>query len=189
MARMLPRLVAEHTVSDAERRMFRRIREDLSDEWWVIHSLGMTTHARKPWAEIDFVLIGPPGVYCLEVKGGAIGRTDGRWTTTNRYGKTKYLKESPFAQVGSASAALHKYLLDRTPAIAGSLTGYGVVTPDCIFNISGPDIEPDVIYDGSDADSSFEQYADRLTSYWREQAMPYVAIERRKPMPKLADKP
>lgn len=166
MAKMLPQFIAESTVSPAERRLFRLIRDETSDDWTAIHSLGMTTHGRKPWAEIDFVLIGPPGVYCLEVKGGVIGRKSGVWTTTNRHGKTSELKESPFAQVGSASAALFKFLSDRVPAIVNSIAAYAVATPDCIFNIAGPDTIPEIVYDGSDADTPFAAYIDRLTKYW-----------------------
>ena len=138
MAQMLPKVVAEHTASSAERRLFPRIRDELSDDWCVLHSLGMTRHARKPWAEIDFVLIGPPGIYCLEVKGGRIARTDGVWTTTDRYGKTSQLKESPFAQVGSAAAALRNFLVDAIPQLHSAVVGYAVAMPDIVFNIVGP---------------------------------------------------
>jgi hypothetical protein len=43
-------------------------------DWAVLHSVGLTGHDCKPWAEIDFVLIGPPGIFCLEVKGGRVSR-------------------------------------------------------------------------------------------------------------------
>ena len=72
MARMLPPFVAESTQSAAERKLFVVLQDELSDEWTVLHSLGSTLHDRKPWAEIDFVLVGPAGVYCLEVKGGRV---------------------------------------------------------------------------------------------------------------------
>lgn len=169
MARMLPKAVAEQTPSNAERVMFRRIRDQLGDDWVAIHSLGMTTHARKPWAEIDFVLIGPPGVFCLEVKGGGIGRRDGKWTTTNSFGDTFELKESPFAQVGSASAALYKFLLSHVPPIKKGMTGYLVATPDCRFQVSGPDIENEIVYDDRDAAADFSQYMNRVVAYWTEQ--------------------
>src|SRR3954468_5691767 len=104
MAYMIPAQLSQLTESNAEKALFRRFKDDLPDEdWIVLHSLGLTTHKRKPWAEIDFVLIGPPGVFCIEVKGGVIARTNGVWTTTTQSGKCKELKESPFAQVGSAS--------------------------------------------------------------------------------------
>src|SRR2546425_271075 len=140
MARMIPTIISGETESSAERKLFAKIRDELADEWSVLHSLGLALHDRKPWAEIDFVLVGPTGVYCLEVKGGRITRTEGVWTTTDREGHTRPLKESPFAQVGSASAALYKFLVERIPALRESITGFGVATPDVQFSVVGPDV-------------------------------------------------
>jgi hypothetical protein len=117
---MLPADLPAWVESGAERRLFVAMRDELSNDWTVMHSLGLTIHDRKPWAEVDFVLIGPPGVFCLEAKGGLVGRVEGVWYTTPQHGKRagrrEELKESPFAQVGSASAQLFKYLSDRLPA-------------------------------------------------------------------------
>ena len=49
--------------------MFGADRDELSDQWTAIHSLGLTSHRAKPWAEIDFVLVGRTGVY-VKVKVG-----------------------------------------------------------------------------------------------------------------------
>jgi hypothetical protein len=107
MARMIPTFVSEHTTSEAEVELFKVIGRELPEEWTVLHSLGLATHARKPWAEIDFVLVGPPGVLCLEVKGGRIRRQEGRWIFTNRHGKESEPKvEGPFDQAGGAASAL-----------------------------------------------------------------------------------
>src|SRR5262245_11766246 len=103
---MLPQTVRRDTASDAERKLFRIIRDDLSDDWTALHSLGLAGHERKPWAEIDFVLVGPDGVYSLEVKGGRISREAGKWSFTDRTGRTTVKDEGPFEQVGGASAAL-----------------------------------------------------------------------------------
>ena len=85
MARMVPDRPAT-TSSAAEVAVFERIRDELTAEWIALHSVGMTIHDSKPWAEIDFVLIGPPGVFCLEVKGGVIAREGGVWYTTPQHG-------------------------------------------------------------------------------------------------------
>jgi hypothetical protein len=167
VAHMIPRIVSGETESAAERKLFSKIRDELPDEWSVLHSLGLAIHHRKPWAEIDFVLVGPTGVYCLEVKGGRIGRSEGIWTTTDRDGRTSRLKESPFSQVGSASAALRNYLLDRAPAIRKSITGYGLATPDVKFNLAGPDVVGEIVYDDADSAVPFDRYIKRLADYWR----------------------
>jgi hypothetical protein len=165
---MCPGTVSEHTESQAEVELFGVIQRELSDNWVALHSLGLAIHARKPWAEADFVLVGPTGVFVLEVKGGRIRRRDGQWIFTTRHGRDSEPKsEGPFDQAGGAAAALRHYLVDRIPALRGVVVGYGVATPDMTFSVTGPDIIPDLVYDAADVGTSFEHYVTRLSEYWR----------------------
>jgi hypothetical protein len=170
MARMLPPEIPVDTVSAAEQLLFRRIRDELSSEWIALHSLGMTIHNAKPWAEIDFVLIGPPGVFCLEVKGGLVSRTNGLWYTTPQRGpnagRAVRLKESPFEQVGSASSALFHVLEKACPKMGESITGYAIATPDVEWTISGPDTDPALVYDQRDSIRPFTEFMDRVERRW-----------------------
>ncbi len=172
MARMIPPAVAAHTSSGAERRLFDRIQNELGDEWIVLHSLGLTIHDRKPWAEIDFVLIGPPGVFCLEVKGGLVTREAGRWYTTPQRGdgagRRNPLNESPFEQAGSAAAKLYSWLEPRVPELGKSVTGYAVATPDVEWTVHGPDIDRALVYDHRDSLEPFSAFMDRVASRWNE---------------------
>jgi hypothetical protein len=169
MARMIPPVVSEHCKSDAEAGMFEVIRRELSDDWIALHSVGLAIHERKPWAEADFVLIGPDGVYVLEVKGGRVRREHGMWIHTNRHGvDSEPRAEGPFDQAGSASAALFKYLGSKVGAIHRSIVGYGVVTPDIKFGVRGPDIDLELVYDADDAAEPFSVYLDRLHRRWVE---------------------
>ena len=172
MARMLPATVAEGTSSPAEHEMFDRIRDELSNDWTALHSLGLTIHHIKPWAEIDFVLIGPGGVFCLEVKGGLISRRDGIWYTTPRHGRQAGralpLKESPFEQVGSASAELFRFIQRACPEAAKSITGYAVAAPDVKWTITGPDIDLALVYDQRDRARPFADFMDRVVARWNE---------------------
>ena len=77
MARMITSKVSETTESYAERLMFEKIPAELPDDWIALHSLGVAECSGMPWTEVDFVLIGPLGVYCLEVKGGNLSRVGG----------------------------------------------------------------------------------------------------------------
>lgn len=163
---MYPPEVPERNPSAAEKRVFGMLQEGLGGDWAVIHSLGLAGHPGKPWAEIDFVLVGPPGVFCLEVKGGRVERSEGRWTFTDRHGKTTTKTQGPFEQVGSASGALTHYLTKRLPWVRDAPVGYGVVTPDIEFRIAGPDIESEVVYDSRDAAKPIAVYAERLARYW-----------------------
>src|SRR4051794_13597759 len=101
---MIPSLPDSDNPSAAELRIYEKIRTETGREWFALHSLGLANHHRKPWAEIDFVLIGPHGVFCLEVKGGRLARHDGLWHFTDRNESTNSKREGPFEQVGGAAA-------------------------------------------------------------------------------------
>jgi hypothetical protein len=168
---MVPRSPATRK-SAAELFVFDRIRDELPDEWIALHSVGLTIHKRKPWAEIDFVLIGPPGVFCLEVKGGRVTREDGVWYTTPQHGhdrgKRQRLNESPFEQVGSASAELFKFLSESMPRIADRIVGYAVAAPDVEWEIRGPDIDLALVYDHGDTATPFSAFMERVGRRWNE---------------------
>jgi hypothetical protein len=162
MARMLPRECPDDTPSAAERRLFKRIEVELSDEWTAMHSVGIVRHDRKPWAEADFVLIGPGGIYVLEVKGGAVQRIDREWTTNGRP-----LKQSPIDQAAGAAAALYGDLSKNNPMIRSAAVGHGVCFPDVRFSVTGAEVEDALVYDADDGDQRFGRYVDRVVSYWR----------------------
>jgi hypothetical protein len=164
---MIPDQVSDHVKSSAERRMFDRIREGLPDDWTALHSLGIAHHKRKPWAEIDFVLIGPPGVVCLEVKGGRISREAGQWVFTDGAGNRNRKREGPFEQVGTASSALHNWLRLNVEGLGSHFVAYAVATPDSPWRVTGPDIEPKLVYDETDTEAPFERFIDRVVAHWR----------------------
>ncbi|MEI8012623.1 MAG: nuclease-related domain-containing protein, partial [Candidatus Omnitrophota bacterium] len=73
MARMYPSYFLD-SCSNAERRLFSLFKSDpATADWVVLHSLGLSSRGKKPYGEIDFVILIPnEGIYCLEVKGGRI---------------------------------------------------------------------------------------------------------------------
>jgi hypothetical protein len=79
MTLMMP-IHAPHEATASEKEVFELIRDaNESTEYVCLHSLGIARHKRKDYAETDFVLIGPLGIFCLEVKGGLISRNKGLW--------------------------------------------------------------------------------------------------------------
>ena len=64
--------------SKAETRVARALQDsDLGPDWIVLHSLNLADGStRKKWCEGDFLIIGPPGILVLEVKGGRIAMTN-----------------------------------------------------------------------------------------------------------------
>ncbi|WP_237478297.1 nuclease-related domain-containing DEAD/DEAH box helicase [Lichenibacterium dinghuense] len=99
MAVMVPRHV-DASIVVSERRVFEALRSaSSSDNWTVLHSLGVSSAWTGEFGEIDFVVLIPGlGIVCIEVKGGGVSVADGVWTTRNRYGATDRLKRSPYRQ-------------------------------------------------------------------------------------------
>ena len=172
------------TTSRAEIRYFGIIRRELSDEWIALHSLGLSVHPAKPWAEIDFVLIGPTGIYCLEIKGGRVELKDGIWRFIDGDGNVAVRSEGPFEQVGPAAASLYNHLINNNARFAGIRVGYGVVTPDIVWKITGPAYESDVVYDERDRQRSFRQYVERISAYWHDR----LQSQKGKPPRDLSDR-
>ena len=170
MARMYPSRPSPGTNSDAEKYIFGRLRDELPDSWIVLHSLGLTKHTSKPWAEIDFVVIGPLGVTCLEVKGGRVERESGDWIFINRHGHRNKKPEGPFEQVGSAAPALYNWMKTEAPWTRSVMVGYGVIIPNAQFTVSGPDILSEVLYDARDVANglNLHEYLENVATYWHE---------------------
>lgn len=157
---MVPSVWDDKNGSHAEALIYRKLRQETPDDWLAVHSVGLTSHADKPWAEIDFVVIGPFGVLCLEVKGGRIKVAEGSWTTNERP-----LRESPFSQAGGGAAALH-HDLDWAQALRRAVVGYGVLFPDVTFTAMGPGIEAEIVYDDRDLDKPISAYLKRIADRW-----------------------
>jgi hypothetical protein len=161
MAVMVPPEWSDKNGSAAERLVWHKLRDETPDDWFALHSVDLGTHERKPWSEVDFVLVGA-GVLCLEVKGGRVTVHDGRWTTNENP-----LRESPFAQAGGAAAALYRDLAGRFPNVRKAVVGWGVMLPDVTFDQEGPGIVRDVLYDDRDLAARMERYVDRVLAHWR----------------------
>jgi len=184
MAKMLPPLIDQGIESAAERKLFDKMAVELPDDWYVLHSVGMPNHPRKLWAEIDFVLVGPSGAYCLEVKGGGVSRRDNVWYSVDRHGIEHRLKD-PVDQVASASSALYAFLRDGLPRLSAFFVGYAVVFPDVDWpqEDAAPDLEA-LIYTAEDYRRSFDQFVRGLSVHWNKK----VESMRRQKIAPLAPK-
>src|SRR5258708_35462846 len=107
---MIPSPLPSDIKSSAPQKMFVIFARGLPDTWTVLHSLGIGNHSTKPWTAIDFVLVGPPGVFCIEVKGGRVRREGGRWCFTGRHDKDPGKQPDPFRHGGGAAAAHYSNL-------------------------------------------------------------------------------
>lgn len=147
MARMIPQQYDDSTVSNAEIRIFNLLQNDPDTESWIVlHSLGLSRRAAKPYGEIDFVVLVPEGgLICLEVKGGRIICLDGIWYTMDRYGRRHQMKRSPFMQAREGMFALRAELLRYFGAehpASRCVTGYAAIFPDVPSPPQTPEFEP-----------------------------------------------
>ena len=168
MATFVPELEGKVFPSAAERKVAAMLRAGLDDRYVVMHSVGLARHARKRWAEADFVVIGPEGVFCLEVKGGRVSRRDGMWSFVDRDDRETLKREGPFDQAGGAAGALAAYFRElRLTAADGRppLTGYGVVTPDCVLHATGPNEHRELVLDQRDLGEPIALYLRRLHAH------------------------
>ena len=171
MAELIPRVSGRRLTSDAEKALGVRFERELPDDVIVLHSVGLARHQTKRWAEVDFVLISGAGIFCIEVKGGIVARTDGVWTFTDRHGHTDTKYEGPFEQAGSAAGALQTWLAEedvRRNDGSRFQIGYAVMTPDCELAAYGPDIEPDVLFDRRNPTEPLTAFLDRIGSHWQQ---------------------
>lgn len=112
MARTFPRTLLDDDIkSNAERKVFDALRDQLSDEWTVFHSASVIYRDHAHGArddEGDFVLCHPTrGIVCLEVKGGGFECQHGSWFRLPRGGGRDPMRD-PFQQ-----ALDHRYALRR----------------------------------------------------------------------------
>ena len=165
--RMIPSWPCD-TGSQAEKRIFERLRAAFDDRYAAFHSLKPTRHPRKRFPEIDFVVCGPGGLYAIEVKGGRVACHDGVWRYRDRNGAVALSQESPFRQAETALRGLVEDLRANLPEdLLGRLTtGYGVVFPDCEWRAAGAEWDPAMLADVRRS-RDLEGWLRGLFSYWR----------------------
>ncbi len=140
MARMWPHELPDHVLRESRRsaeiKVYRKLQSTLDDSWSVFYSrpwLGLDRRGAEVEGEADFIVAHPEhGLLFIEVKGGGIAFDPARdrWTSTDRYGASRKIKDP----VNQAISCKHRYL-DRLKAMADWPRGYirfrhGVVFPD-----------------------------------------------------------
>ena len=165
MAIMIPDQVGKETVSNAEKRLFNRLKTELPDECIVLHSLGIAKHVTHRWGECDFVLITQVGIFFIEVKGGGVACENGVWKFTDRFGSTNTSTQSPWAQASKAMFSVKKEIESECKS-KNLLYGFGVIMPDEEFIQTGPEIEQRYLLDRRRWLESLSVYLKRLETVW-----------------------
>jgi hypothetical protein len=173
---MIPDTIHPDVKSNAERRMFDIIKyAENSERWICLHSLGIGLHEYQRSGEIDFLLITENGIFVLEIKGGRVSRSNGKWIFTNRYGQSNVSSRGPFEQARSAMYSLENRIkkeFGSESRLGRLLSGYGVVAPDCRLKEEVIIHEGTenflLVYDIDDRRFPLRHYIDRLTQATRE---------------------
>ena len=179
MARMIPELNDEQILaahgSPAEVRVYRSLRDQLSDSVTVLYSVPWIETSKYGSAddgETDFVVIDPSrGILALEVKGGTSEvRPGGRWITRGANGKIEPIK-SPFQQgVKSKNVFRRQMRSIRGVDTRTIVFGHCVALPDSYaspgnLGLDAPDeillVEGDLDSIESKINSVFEYWSDR----------------------------
>ena len=153
MARMIPYVISPEIKSNAERRIFDWFKNCKGTEnWIVLHSLGIANHNKVIHGEIDFFVLAPGlGLFALEVKGGSVSRKEGVWQFTNRYGKTTRKNRGPFDQawdgVHSIVRDIQSKLDNNHRYLKSIFFGIGVMFPDIEYTAGGSDEEQWQVFD------------------------------------------
>ena len=165
--RMVPPLPYE-TGSQAEKRIFDRLRTALDDNCTAYHSLRPTSHPRKRFPEIDFVICSTDGLYVLEVKGGRVSCEDGVWRYRDRNGQATESNEGPFRQAESALHGLVSNIRAQLPPdiCNGFTIGYGVVFPDCDWRGHGVEWDEPMVADARRS-RDIDAWLRGLFAYWQ----------------------
>lgn len=156
--------------SSAEAKVYREFVKDNSEgtsDWVVVHSLGLANHDRKPYAEMDFLVITPFRYIGLEIKGGRVRCKDGRWLFTDRYGNENSKPESPLDQARGATFALRDFL-KRKLSVRYFKFGFATMFPDIDASQSpfGTEWGEIPIYSKNDADKPISEFVRKVVQYW-----------------------
>ena len=152
---------------ESEKSVFRKLEAlgSFSNNARAYHSLLLPAHSHKRIGEADFVILGPEGLFVLEVK--SIGSCrDGLWDYGYRDGIAK--AESPAAQARSALFAILDYL-EKESGVRDLkqkiVYGYGVIFTACDLS---PTIEmpPEILLTRYTL-HLFDQWMHGLKDYWR----------------------
>jgi hypothetical protein len=170
---MVPSSPARDTISSAEIRIFEKFRHVSGfDNWICLHSLRLSRSDYAACGEIDFLLLGPDGVFVCEVKGGRVAFDGKSWKHTNRYGQVNTHDRGPMKQAAESMFSLQKDLKesDKSALARRLLFGWFVVFPDIDFNVTSPEWNGAEVLDQRNLSTldDFGHSLRNMISYWRQ---------------------
>lgn len=173
MARMIPSTISPNVQSTAEKRIFRWFeKSENTEDWIILHSLGIANHETRLEGEVDFLVMVPRrGIFALEVKGGRVARDDEGWKFTDRHGNVNIKTRGPFEQARDAIYSIVRslpYKVDHQHRkVEEVFFHYGVMFPDIQYDAVSIEEDSWQIFDCRDGDN-VRDYIMRLSNGARE---------------------
>ena len=169
MAIMIPDCLSSDIKSNAEKHIFEWFKKATdTEDWIVLHSLGIATHQRVIHGEVDFLVLAPKlGMFSIEVKGGRVKRKLGKWQFINKYGDVEEKVRGPFDQAWEGIYSIKKSIeskLDTSHKYLENIVfGIGVMFPDIEYASVGADEEQWQVFDINDG-KNVKEYIQRIAN-------------------------
>jgi len=192
MARMIPPRISDSVKSRGERQIFELLKRDPNTEdWTVLHSLGLAEHTKRLFGEIDFLVLAPGlGIFCLEVKSGEISREQGEWKFTNMFGHTATKQRGPFEQAQEYMHSLKRVIAKEYTykhKLSNLLYDYGVMFPHIEFSVKGLEYEPWQVYDKTSRREPVSEFIKSLATGSRKKVKDCKWFDPKKSLPSTKD--
>jgi hypothetical protein len=148
---MIPNAIPRQAKSGAEAKLFEVLSNmEGWDEWICLHSLRLDEHSYQACGEIDFLFLGPEGIFACEVKGGRVSFNGKIWTMKNRFGHDHNEHRGPFKQSEDAHFSLKADLL-KIPSLHNLIPkvrfGWFVSFPEIEFDVDSVEWSKEIISD------------------------------------------
>ena len=143
----------------------------------ALNSLNLPEHIYQRWGEIDFLVIGEPGMIAIEVKGGSVSCQGGVWSYEDRIGRVVSRTKSPVVQAKDAYFSLLKNYIDGPMGTGFSSsvpTGFCVLLvgsgkEDLGGLLGSPELPAEITGTKEDAASpaALGAFLRRVAAYWK----------------------
>jgi hypothetical protein len=132
---------------------------------------------QQRWGEIDFLVVGAPGLIAIEVKGGSVSCAGGIWSYEDRFGRVVRRGKSPIVQAKDAYFALERdYIAPRFGADFGRSVpmGFCVILAgsrrrDLGSLLGSPELPAELTGTMEDVESAaaLQSFLLRIAKYWQ----------------------
>jgi DNA polymerase III delta prime subunit len=168
--------------NQTEREVFQKFQDELSDDWSVYYSVTFLYDEKYPVGECDFILVGKPGIFIIEVKGCLVERLgpecNHRWAYyyEGEKSKPKQKNESPVDQALRNRQSVSNWMNQQLPKLS-PIIGCGIVNPNYRYEYphAATDWGPELSLSGrSDflRRGSIRKFIDSVVPFWEQKPQP-----------------